>query len=597
MANIKSIYIRTLLLLSFGFVGLADAQHPVNVITHQPNYAPAVTSSDAEMLYEQLSATADFIDQDAQTSGESIIYLEPGWWQALVPRSLRSSASDIPLSLEQVLYEALAHSEQVRVFRQLPPIRRTAVVEADAAFDWHAFLDTQWDDLSDPIGNTLTAGPGIGRFRDNNFYSSGGLRRRTHTGGQVEVSQRIGWQDTNSQFFVPGQQGTSRLSLNFTQPLMRGRGKIYNNSLICLAEIDHSVAHDELMRQLQSHLLEVSRAYWAMYLERGVLYQKLRTYDRAKKIVERLELRANIDAPQAQIQAANATLADRRSELARAFTAVKNSESRIRSLVNSPGLGEFETLELVPIDSPSFQIYPVCMDVSLAEAIQCRPEVRQSLRQMKAASVRLGMAKNELMPVLNLVTSAYVAGLADQGDIGQSWSNQFNQGEPGYSVGIQYEVPLGNRAADARKVRRDRELHQARHQYQVTLNTVSLEVKVAVREVETSQRELISKQKVVAAREAQLEQIVRRWERLPAENTTTNLVLDNILRAQDDLARAEHEYLQAQITYSLSHINLKKATGSLLQNDSVNLQPASTVAQGVEDNQEAQPFDDAVISR
>ena len=548
-------------------------QIPGQAPSHQqiPGQAFGPAISQDEFLYQSLSQTADQIDTHNVSPQQGNVAVQPGWWQSLVPRSLRTGAVDVPITLEETLYEALANSAQIRVFSQLPPIRKTAIVEADSAFDWHQFLDVQWDDLSDPVGNTLTTGAGIDRFRDHHIYGSLGVRRRTRTGGQFEVSQRAGHQDNNSQFFVPGRQGTSQITLGYTQPLLRGRGKVYNNSLVCLAQVDHAVSHDEYMRQLQSHLLEVSRAYWSMYLERGVLYQKMQTYDRAQKIVHRLQLRRAVDASASQIKAAEAALTDRESDLVRAFTAVKNAEARLRALVNSPRFGDFESLELIPVDVPSFDVMQVDLEHSVAQAIQQRPEVKQAIKQIKAASIRAGMAKHELMPVLNLITETYVAGLAAQGQVGQAWVNQFNQGEPGYSVGLQFEVPLGNRAAKARNERRALELKQLRDQYQVTLQTVQLEVKVAVREVETAKNELLSKQEVVRAREAQLDQLIQRWERLPNETITTSLVLENILRAQEELASAEYEYLQSQITYNLSHVNLRKATGTLFQHQTVNV--------------------------
>ena len=237
--------------------------------------------------------------------------------------------------------------------------------------------------------------------------------------------------------------------------------------------------------------------------------------------------------------------------------------------MNSPSYGDYETLELVPIDAPSFDVTPVDLEFSVAEAIQQRPEVRQAIKQIKSASIRYGMAKHEMMPVLNLVTNIYVAGLSGQSNIGRAWTRQFTEGEPGYSVGLQFEMPYANRAARARAERRTLELRQLKEQYQVTLNTVQLEVKVAVREVSTSRNELFSKQQVVFARESQLDQLIKRWERLPNDNVTTSLVLENILRAQEDLARSEYEYLQSQITYNLSRVNLRKATGTLFQHETV----------------------------
>ena len=532
---------------------------------------PEPVESASDSLHQSLLN----ISQGVQAEGTEIdlqnlpLNVDPGWWKSLISKQLRTDVAGSQVGLESILYQTLANSEQVKVFRQLPLIRQTSIVEADAAFDWQAFLETRWDDLSDPIGNTLTAGAGIGRFRDHHWTGSAGLRKRTLSGGELEVSQQFGFQDNNSQFFVPDPQGTSRLTLGFTQPLMRGRGKVYNTSLICLAKLDQSISQDEFNRQLQGHLLETSRAYWSLYLERGVLYQKLRSYQRAEKIVEWLKKRQAIDATQSQIKAATAAFAERRSDLVRATTAVRNAESRLRALVNDPGLGNFESLELIPIDTPSFDIIPVSIHGSITEAVQYRPEVTQALKQIQAAGIRYGMSKHELMPVLNLVTQVYVAGLSANGRVDRSWGNQFDQGEPGYTIGLQFEVPLGNRAANARHQRRCLELKQLQHQYRTTLQTVELEVKVAVREVETSKQELISKEQVVRAREDQLEFLVNRWERLPNEDVTSSLMLENILLAQDRLTAAEFEYLKAQITYNLSLINLRKATGTLFQNQAI----------------------------
>lgn len=529
--------------------------------------------------FELRSASEDFtLDQlldteDDLTSTElfQTRLVDPGWWQAMVASSHRKACNPVSLSLENLLVRTLQHSKQVKVFSELPLIRETSIVEADSAFDWSAFLDSRWDDTSEPVGNSLTAGPGINRFRDHNLSFSAGARKRTYSGGQFEIAQRFGLQNNNSQFFTPNDQGTSRIVLSYTQPLLRGRGETYNRSLVCLASIDQQIANDEFMRQLQSHLLEVTRSYWATYLERGALLQKMNSYRRARETVSRLELRRNIDATVSQIQSAQAALKTRKAELARAIAAVKNAESRMRSLVNDPALADFENTELIPADAPSFQTFPVDMQASIGEAMRNRPEVSQSIKQIKAAGIRQNMTRHELMPVLNLVTETYVAGLDGDHNIGGAWRNQFNQGEPGYSIGLQFEVPIHNRAARARHTRRRHELRQLQNQYETTLESISLEVQVAVREISTSQRELFAKEDAMLARKEQLEYLQERWERLPGEDVSASLALENLLSAQERLAASEFDYLQSQMTYNLSLMNLKRATGTLLQHESVSI--------------------------
>lgn len=247
------------------------------------------------------------------------------WWLHQTMQPMRTDASSLPLTLESAIVGALQNSSQVKVFSDLPLIRRTAIQEADAAFDWRAFLDSTWDDIDEPVGNTLTVGGGQTRFSDHNVNVRGGLRRRTYSGGELEVAQEFGHQTTNSTFFTPNPQGTSRLTLSFTQPLMRGRGKAYNQSLTCLAQIDKDVAETEFYRQLQSHLIEVSRAFWGLYLERGLYVQKLQSFERAKQIFDHLEARREIDVSQSQLTSARASMTERRADLYRSSMAIRLS--------------------------------------------------------------------------------------------------------------------------------------------------------------------------------------------------------------------------------------------------------------------------------
>lgn len=492
------------------------------------------------------------------------------WWQPLVSQPLRASDSPKAISLQGLLMAALNHSRQIRVYSDVPLVRESAVTEADSTFDWSAFISSQWSDSSEPIGSALTAGPGIERFEDQSLNGTVGVRKRTRTGGQLELSQQFGTQKNNSTFFVPNPQATSRLTLSFTQPLLRGAGQWYNESVVVLAGIDKQIADVEFRRQLQSYLLEVTSAYWALYLERGVLIQKRNSYRRAKEIVDRLEQRRLIDASPAQIASAQAEMKTRSADLLRADTAVRNAESRIRALVNDPEM-KSDRLELIPTDVPRCNGVPVDINGSVAEAIRHRPEVSQSLQRIRAATIRTKMSENELLPVLNLVTEAYAAGLDTDYDTIGAVGRQLDRGNPSYSIGLQYEIPIGNRAARARHIRRHQEMRMARNQYQSVLETIRMEVEVAVRETETSFKELSAKQQAMEARDNQLRQLMARWERLPGQNVSASLALENLLISQERLSDTEYEFLKAQMTYSLSLTNLKKATGMLLKSEAVSI--------------------------
>ena len=55
-----------------------------------------------------------------------------------------------------------------------------------------------------------------------------------------------------------------------------------------------------------------------------------------------------------------------------------------------------------------------------------RPEIDAASREIRAASVRLNMSKNELLPALDLVLESYVSGIDADYDISQAWTDQFS---------------------------------------------------------------------------------------------------------------------------------------------------------------------------
>jgi outer membrane protein len=566
----------------YGLAGIAPAQHtaPYRAATRQPPSTQSVRRLPRPVAANagQTGAAARRLSAITTRGGETTpgIHRFPPvaassdlWWEPAVLGRMRAASQPVPVTLESLIVRALNHSSQIKVFSELPLIRQTAIVEAEAEFDWSAFMEAKWDDISDPVGNVLTVGGNATRFYDHYWNYDVGLRQRNTWGGRTEVAQRFGFQNNNSNYFQPQDQGTARLTLSYTQPLLRGRGKVYNTSLTVLAQIDTDIARDEFLRQLQAHLLEVTRAYWGLYLERGLLVIKQRLYGRARNILDDLEGRRGVDAVESQIVRVRASVSERESDLLRAEMAVQNAEDRIHALVNDPGMQCMEQLELIPADQPMGAEIPVDMRQSLATALHGRPEIGQAIKQVKAAAVRLDMSKHELLPRLDFVMEAYVSGLRGESDIGRAFEDQFSVGEPSYSLGLQYEVPLHRRASRARHERRQLELRQLQQQFRTTVETLSLEVKVAVREVETSYRETLAKQRSMEAAAQRLDYIQERWKHFPGEDRSVNLYLDEVLTAQERLAEVEAGYLQAQSTYNLALMNLKRATGTLLRDEGI----------------------------
>ena len=386
-------------------------------------------------------------DASGQPDGVLLEEIPPGfvpWWRQPALQSLRGTQAVHPVDLDALIISALAYSPRVRAVSEDVLIQETAVVEAQADFDVHAFSESKFFRKSEPIGNVLETG-GLPRLREEDFAFSAGLRKRTPLGGSWEVAQEIGMLNSNSRFFTPEQQGNSRLSLSFDQPLLNGFGRTYNTSLIILAELDTTVAIDQTTAALEQQMTQIAEAYWELYLQRSVLVQKRQHLERRRMVLVELEQRRDIDALESQIVRAQAAVAARQAELVRSAANIRNIEARMRALTNAPDLQANAQAELIPLDPPQTVRVDVSLQDALVTALQHRPEIDAASHEIRAASIRLNMSKNELLPALDLVLETYVMGLDTDYDISQAWTDQFSVGEPSYSAGLMFEVPLQRR--------------------------------------------------------------------------------------------------------------------------------------------------------
>jgi outer membrane protein len=502
--------------------------------------------------------------------GEIPAGFEP-WWQPYAVRPLRTSPAPMPVSVESLIISALRYSARIQAISDNAIIAETAITRAAAVFDSHAFMESKMVRTSVPTGSTLEAGFNVPRLRESDWFYRAGARRRTSYGGKLEASQQVGLKDSNSQFFFPDDQGNSRLTLSFNQPLLNGAGKAYNNSLILLAKIDTSVAEDKTAGELQDHLLEVMETHWRLYEQRAISLQRKAHLERAETILERLDKRRDVDSLASQIARARAAVSTRRAGVIRSEGEVRNAEARLRAIVNAPEMLADRANELVPAQWPVAT--PITFDSRAAflTALENRAEIDAATRELEAARVRLNMAQNELLPVLDLVLESYVTGLRGDNDIGRSMGDQFSRGEPSYTAGLLFEVPLDRRAAKSTHKRREAELRQLSSQFKAAVETLHSEVEVAVRDVDTTYRELQARYLAMVAAQADAQYLHLRWESLPGDDRAASFTLEDLLDAQDRLAYAESTFVESQVAHTLSLARLNRATGVMLKQERVQL--------------------------
>ena len=211
-------------------------------------------------------------------------------------------------------------------------------MEAQADFDPKAFVESKFLDTSDPVGSILTTG-GPDRYIDQNWNYNNGLRKKSLTGAQIELSQKIGYENSNSLYFMPPlARNGEALAEHHPAVAERSGNKLQQPPDRARADRRPSRRATKSPRICKTILLDVYQAYWDLHLQRALLLQKRKLYDRGVEICRKLEGRHDIDARGGQLARAKAAVASRYGAVIRQETDLLNADAKLRTLINDPNL-------------------------------------------------------------------------------------------------------------------------------------------------------------------------------------------------------------------------------------------------------------------
>ncbi|MEL6829424.1 MAG: TolC family protein [Pseudomonadota bacterium] len=477
-----------------------------------------------------------------------------------VGTSLGVGDAQVPLMLDDALSQAAIHAPQIAVFRELPAIRETSVQEAKGRFKPEVFAEARYEDRDIPT-TSLAQTAGDDRLREDDFATEFGIRKRVRSGAELTLSQRFSSLETNLIEFNPAEQSRSRTVLSVRQPILRGAGFSFNRALDNVAKLETDVAVQEFRRQSENHLLEVTRAYWNLYLARAVAIAETQSVQRIDKIVSRIEARRNIDARRLQVTRARAARAEQRSSLVRARNAVRNAEARLRALIGSPDRQLSQANEIVPQDIPTVVWKNLQVETALDDAKQARPEIKQAKFQHKASIIRKGIAANEALPQLDLIVEGSINGREDNFNFGGAF-NDANEGD--YLVGLRFSMPIGRDERKSRHKRRRLEELQQRRQIETTLNSLQLETEISVNEYAVAYEEFLQRKDALELAEQDYEILQERWQRGVGNDGV--VFMDMLVDANRRLLSAQGELNEAIVTFKYAEANLERSRGQYLQN-------------------------------
>ena len=193
----------------------------------------------------------------------------------------------------------------------------------------------------------------------------------------------------------------------------------------------------------------------------------------------------------------------------------------------------------------------------------------------KIAAIEFDVGVNELLPELTFLFNTYVSSLRGGSDVETALTDQFTN-TPGYSVGLEFEVPIGNRAARNQLAQRELRKVKIKAEVEESIQQVIAESQIADRNLRVAQTTLAAARTTVEAAKLELIKNEKRWEAFAlvegdiTEGLAPSNALDQLLDSQERLADAEYFYAKTEVEIKLAEVELQRAMGTLVQHRELN---------------------------
>jgi outer membrane protein TolC len=277
--------------------------------------------------------------------------------------------------------------------------------------------------------------------------------------------------------------------------------------------------------------------------------------------LHKARVRAGVAAP-VEVTQAEAQAAAQVQNVILAEKAIKDAEDQLKLIINIPDGERIWARSILPADTPPFEVVQVEAEASIQEALEKRPEYAQLKLTLQNNDINLRVARNQLLPSLQLQGSLGLNGLKDS--FGSTYS-QLTSGEfTSWSAGLVLEYPLGNRSARSAFIQAKLTDDQTRTSLLNLKRQIVSQVREAVRRIEADVRRVEATR---AARALAEEQLRVERKRLEAGVTTTF----NVLSFQRDLAAAQASEIEAITTYNQDLANLELVKGTVLEKNRLEL--------------------------
>ena len=513
-----------------------------------------------------------------------------------------------PLALREALSMALENNKDIEVARENVRIAEFDLLGARGVYDPRLSTTAFYERAENPISSFLSGGQN-GSTTQSDYTGTARLEGQSPLlGGNYRLDFSSIRLTTNNQFTALNPQYPTALTFSYTQPLWRGLKFDNGRRQIEIAKKNLSLTDAQFRQRAIDTITNVQRAYWdlvfalrSLQVQRDAVSTARQQLEHNKRLVEEGQL-APID-----VVAAEAQISTYEQGVFSALEEISRAENNLKNLIAQNQKAPIWTESLVPTDAVDLAVPDVSLPDALKTAMENRPELQQSNVLKEINEIDQRYYKEQTKPAIDLVGTYGLTGLAGSlssagvnpftasslvvrdrvdelsrrlqldplppvpvqtitpellGGYNQSLQNLLANRYNNFRVGVQINLPLRNRTAEAQLGRALVESERIGTQREQLEQTIQVDVRNALQSMRSSEARLRA---AVATREANEQQFASEQRKLDAGQSTVFLVLER----QNALTDSRGLELKAQTDLNKAIADLQRATGNALRVNSI----------------------------
>ena len=435
---------------------------------------------------------------------------------------------------------------------------------------------------------------GVPVIHQNTILGNVSYSQAFPTGGSLQVAWDNQRQTTNSPNSTLNPVLNSYLQLGVQQQLLAGFGLGPNLRYLRIAKTNQKVSDIAFKAQVIATVTQICDLYWDLVSAYDEEQVGARSVEFARQTLETSRKQLELQAiPEMEVLKAEGEMANREQDLTVSRTNLELQELYMKNaLTRSLDDPILQEMPVVPVDHIASRIEPIAEPVQdmIADALRNRAELQESSLVLQNSELSRKTARNALLPTLSVYGFYAGTGFAGtpnpkNGSVtnvssgyGGALENALNYSSPEYQAGFQLSIPLRNRIAKADQYRTELEYRQS----QVYLEELKKRIHIEVRNARYALEQGASR--VDAARKARdLAQrtldIMQKEQKLGAGSNQQTLA------AEHDLALAESALVTAETAYEKARIEVRRSTGSVLEEYGISIADAKAGVVEAENHQ------------